>query len=87
MRRILICTGILGGGTALTFAAAALAASILPGGTVVSTNPVFVERGFAKPAIPMPAPIDPGVMVQDDAGRVWIGDGAVEEDNEQPDVP
>lgn len=38
MRRILLCTGILGGGTALTFAAAALAATLLPGGTVIPAS-------------------------------------------------
>jgi hypothetical protein len=57
MRRILICTGILGGGTALTFAVAALAATILPGGTVVPGNPVLMERNFAKPGIDVPIPV------------------------------
>ena len=63
MRRILICTGILGGGTALTFAVAALAATVLPGGTVVPSNPVFMERDFAKHGIeiPMPAPVAPDI--------------------------
>jgi hypothetical protein len=86
MRRILICTGVLGGGTALTFAAAALAGTLLPGGTVVSSNPVFLERSFAKPAFPVPAPIpvpiDPGVMVELPADQTWSSgskvDGAVE---------
>jgi hypothetical protein len=86
MRRILICTGVLGGGTALTFAAAALAATLLPGGTVLSTNPVFLERSFAKPAFPVPAPmpmpIEPDVMVELPAGQTWsVGsklDGPVE---------
>lgn len=69
MRRILICTGILGGGTALTFAVAALAATILPGGRVVPGNPVMMERDWAKPgiAVPVPAPIplvDPAPDVQ-----------------------
>ena len=59
MRRILICTGILGGGTALTFAAAALAATLLPGGTIVPSNNgmmfatgggVMVKGGVAVPA-------------------------------------
>jgi hypothetical protein len=62
MRRILICTGILGGGTALTFAAAALAATLLPGGTIVPGNNgvmfatgggVMVKGGVA---VPVPAP-------------------------------
>ncbi len=38
MKRILICTGVLGGGTALVFAAAALAASIAPAGQLVPGN-------------------------------------------------
>jgi hypothetical protein len=37
MRRILITTGILGGGTALTFAAAVLAATMFPNGTLITT--------------------------------------------------
>jgi hypothetical protein len=62
MRRILICTGILGGGTALTFVAAALAASLLPGGTVLPSSSMF-ERGFGKggPAIDFPVPVDPAI--------------------------
>ena len=35
MRRALICTGVLGGGTAIVFALAALTASLFPHGTVV----------------------------------------------------
>ncbi len=38
MRRILIVTGVLGGGTALTFAAAILAANIFPNGTTVAAG-------------------------------------------------
>lgn len=77
MRRILICTGILGGGTALTFAVAALAATILPGGTVVQGNPVFMERNFAKPGIdmPMPAPVEQNVILEDADGQTWVVDG------------
>jgi hypothetical protein len=43
MRRILICTGVLGGGTALAFAAAALTAMLIPPTQVVpqSRNVVF----------------------------------------------
>jgi hypothetical protein len=39
MRRILICTGVLGGGTALVFAAAALTAMLIPPTRVVPQNP------------------------------------------------
>jgi hypothetical protein len=86
MRRILICTGILGGGTALTFAVAALAASVLPGGTLVPGNPVFMERNLAKPGIdfPMPAPVEPNVIVEDAAGQTWIGGAAFPEDAGAP---
>lgn len=38
MRRILVCTGVLGGGTALVFALAALTATLFPHGTIVN-NP------------------------------------------------
>jgi hypothetical protein len=38
MKRILICTGVLGGGTALVFAAAALAATLAPAGALVPGN-------------------------------------------------
>ncbi|OGO54461.1 MAG: hypothetical protein A2V85_05200 [Chloroflexi bacterium RBG_16_72_14] len=78
MRRILICTGILGGGTALTFTAAALAATILPGGTVVPGNSVMWERGFGKPgiAVPMPAPIGPQGDIEIEVDRIEIDTGA-----------
>jgi hypothetical protein len=76
MRRILICTGVLGGGTALTFAAAALAATLLPGGTIVPASNVFFQRGvmvnggmivqggsgMAVP-VPMPAPVNPSDVI------------------------
>jgi hypothetical protein len=39
MRRILICTGVLGGGTALVFALAGLTATLFPQGTLVQANP------------------------------------------------
>ena len=69
MRRILICTGVLGGGTALTFVAAALAATLLPGGTVVPAfNAVEVNFGKGGVAIPMPQP------------PVVIGDGKTQVD-------
>jgi hypothetical protein len=70
MRRVLICTGVLGGGTALTFAAAALAATLLPGGTVVpSSGSMFVSGGFVKggPVI-APAPIQRVVVDDGSAG-------------------
>ena len=76
MRRILICTGILGGGTALTFTVAALAATLLPGGTVVPGNQVLWARGFGKPGIAVPVPIGPidDVQIQVDRVEVDAGD-------------
>jgi hypothetical protein len=62
MRRILICSGILGGGTALTFAAAALTATLLPSGPLVPASPwsqnVFAGKGGSMVApMPVPAPV------------------------------
>jgi hypothetical protein len=57
MRRILICSGVLGVGTALVFAAAALTATLFPNGTLVSPgwNGGMIQRGFDV-AVPVPAP-------------------------------
>jgi len=38
MKRILVCTGVLGGGTAAVFAVAALAATLAPAGQLVPGN-------------------------------------------------
>ena len=55
MRRILICSGVLGGGTALVFGAAALTAVLIPPGRIVPQNqnimfsravPLGVDRAF-----------------------------------------
>lgn len=60
MRAGLLVTGVLGAGTVLVFVAAALTASLFPGGTVV--NPtwngggVWVERGWGV-AVPAPMPV------------------------------
>jgi hypothetical protein len=69
MRRILICTGILGGGTAITFAAAALVATMFPTGNLVygQQNVVF-DRGFNGGGIVMPAPVPQPSVFVDDAG-------------------
>lgn len=76
MRRILICTGILGGGTALVFALAALTATLFPQGTLIRTQwggwggGVVMEEGVRlgpAPAIdvamPVPMPDDVSVAV------------------------
>jgi hypothetical protein len=75
MRPILIVSGVLGGGSALVFALAALVATLFPTGTLVAANPwnggVFMKGGVA---VPMPAP---PVMVN--GGNVpWVApDGTV----------
>ena len=59
MRRILICTGILGGGTALVFALAALTAVAFPQGTLVSTGwngGGWAKDGWGGGIAPMPMP-------------------------------
>lgn len=38
MRRVIICSGVLGGGAALVFALAALTATLFPHGTVVQSQ-------------------------------------------------
>lgn len=64
MRRMLITTGVLGGGTALTFAAAVLAASLFPNGAMVqssgwASDGVRFER--VPVAVPAPGIFEPGV--------------------------
>lgn len=72
MRRIVILTGVLGGGTALTFAAAALAATAFPNGTVVTagwSSGGWVQDGVRikrNAAIPVPGPFG------DATGGAWI---------------
>jgi poly(3-hydroxybutyrate) depolymerase len=63
MKRILVCTGVLGGGTALVFALAAATAMLFPQGTLVASgwNNGMV---FAKP-MPMPVLERGGVFVDD----------------------
>jgi hypothetical protein len=69
MQRTLICTGILGGGTALTFVAAALAAVLLPAGALVPASSGFQGgvimkggSGIVVP-VPMPAPVNPNDVI------------------------
>jgi hypothetical protein len=56
MQRALIATGVLGTGTALTFAAAVLASSLFPSGSMVYRQawdmPMTNQRGWIEP---MPA--------------------------------
>ena len=74
MRRILILSGVLGGGTALTFVAAAITATMFPSGPLVYQQP---EMFWAKP---MPMPVEravPGGFGVDlpANGGVVVGDG------------
>jgi hypothetical protein len=62
MKRILICAGVLGSGTALTFAAAALTATLFPNGPLVPASSwgqeVFAGKGGVMVApMPVPAPV------------------------------
>ena len=74
MRRILVCTGVLGGGTALVFALAAATSMLFPQGTLVPAGwngnvmfgkamPVMVDDVVAMPAVEMPAIPAPDVDV------------------------
>lgn len=62
MRRILICSGVLGGGTALVFGAAALTAVLIPPGRIVPQNQDIM---FARP---MPVAVDRAFPIGDDGG-------------------
>jgi hypothetical protein len=80
MRAPAIVTGVLGLGTVLVFALAALTASLFPNGTIVSTgwNPMM-DRGWGiggGGAVPMPAPVfvEGDVNVRVDDG-VFVGNG------------
>lgn len=67
MRRIVICTGVLGGGTALTFVAAAIASALSPTGPLVYTLGQSWARPMPAIDLPMPAP-------------AWGGEFPVKED-------
>ena len=72
MRPIVIVSGVLGGGSALVFAAAAVVASLFPNGTLVAANPWGDGRFVrAMPAIGAP------VMVNDTSGGGWTGPAPV----------
>lgn len=52
MRRVLICSGVLGGGTALVFGAAALTAALVPPGRIVPQDHQMILQqvgGFGGP--------------------------------------
>ena len=65
MRRILICTGVLGGGTALVFGAAAITAVMIPPSRVVPQGQMFAtDRVWGRAVAPVP------VVVMDDGSQV-----------------
>jgi len=70
MRAGLIVTSILGLGTAVVFAAAALTAALFPSGTMISAG---WNGGWGKGgiAVPMPAPMVQPAIVGD--GPVFVG--------------
>jgi hypothetical protein len=60
MRRVLVVSSVLGIGTALVFAAAALTATLFPNGTVVGggwNGGMMVNKGGWGVAAPVPAPV------------------------------
>ena len=80
MQRAVIVSGVLGLGSVLVFAAAALAAALFPnGGTVNAGWNSFggFEKGLVAPA-PMPVQVDPLVTI--DEGKAIDVPGTVVED-------
>jgi hypothetical protein len=82
MKRILVCTGVLGGGTALVFALAALTAIAFPQGTRVAAGwnggPWVKDAWGGGVAVPAPAPavdVAPQMIVPD-TRDVTIPDGS-----------
>ncbi|HYO44030.1 MAG TPA: hypothetical protein VES19_12595 [Candidatus Limnocylindrales bacterium] len=77
MRRVLVCTGVLGGGTALVFALAAATAMLFPQGTLVGSGwnggmmfakPVPEIGGgpvFLDDVVVMPAVEQPAITIPD----------------------
>ena len=84
MRNVVVVSGVLGIGTALVFALAALAATMFPNGTLVNNNGwnggCFDCGGWGKPGIgvpmPMPMPVDGGEkgIIMGGAGPVMVVD-------------
>lgn len=88
MKRIVVCTGVLGGGTALVFALAALTAIAFPQGSRVAAGwnganggPWVKDVWGGGVAVPVPAPaveVAPFVIER-------VGDGvAIPDDGFQP---
>lgn len=71
MQRILICTGVLGGGSALVFAAAAVTSVLIPPSLIVPQSQGFMTRQA------MPASIPFGAALTQDQVRALTTDQAV----------
>ena len=69
MRRILVCTGVLGGGTAIVFALAAATAMLFPQGTLVRPN-FNGDLMFAQPGVNFGGPVM--VKAVDDTAPVLV---------------
>ena len=78
MRRILVCTGVLGGGTAIVFALAAATSVLFPQGTLVPAGwngnvmfgkgvPVFGGPVMLDDVITVPTVEAPGIAIPDPA--------------------
>ena len=65
MRRILICSGVLGGGTALVFTLAALTATLFPSATVLGTgwNGPWLDQRAGWGGMPVPVPVPAPIML------------------------
>jgi len=59
MRQIVLVSGVLGGGTALVFALAAVVATMFPNGTLVAANPWAGQfNNRVMPAVGAPLVVD-----------------------------
>ena len=84
MRAGVVVTGVLGLGTILVFAAAALTAAMFPNGTIVGgMNGMMFEKGFERGPMVLPAPAPVGIQVEPGAGVDGSG-GVVVTDGFQP---
>ena len=70
MRRILICTGVLGGGTALVFAAAAVTSVLIPPGRIVPQGQNIMFDRVMPASIGGPVPVFVAGQVVGDGGEV-----------------
>jgi len=75
MRKILVCTGVLGGGTALVFALAAVTSVLFPQGPLVGGgwNGALMSRDFVQPQGGFGAANGRGGMVLGSDGTIPIG--------------